>query len=244
MESLNAHTPPDLTSTQQQSFTDWISANSGWFTFAIAILLGVVLLVWILKNNQPTKKLQRDALEKMRKSLIASCRYTRGPARRLVLTGGARQPLAVLGRYKGHYLSVECVWFAYKPRLFSKTRLLCVNPVDVASYDSPEIHIRGVGVHQARDITFATPDTHNPSAREDWRAVTGRAIDSPEDFAEAVKTYYATCVDNALSFYDSLNAAEDRSFLRQEVTRSQDELTETLTVPAQPLPKENTAVEE
>lgn len=116
--------------------------------------------------------------------------------------------------------------------------------MDVASYDSPEIHIRGVGIHQARDITFATPDTHNPSAREDWRSVTGRTIDSPEDFAEAVKTYCASCVDNALSFYDSLNAAEDRSFLRQEVTRSQDELTETLTVPAQPLPKENTNVEE
>jgi hypothetical protein len=208
----------------------WLDANKWWLLLGLAVLAGILILVWLLRVEGKTKKLQRDALDKLRKSLIASCKATRGPARTIWITGSPRDPADKIGRYVGHHRSVEAVWLSYRTWVFGRPRLLAANPADLNALDVPEIHVRAIGVSITREIGFAVPDVHNPTQRADWQRATNTPLRSPDDFAEAWKAYFTRAIDNALSFYDSLNASEDRSFLRQEVTRSEDELTDTATV--------------
>lgn len=234
LDRLDAHQPPDLTgagSDGNGGVLGWLDANKTWLLVAFAILGAVLVISWILRQNTSTKKLQRDALERLRLSLIESCKATQGPAKTVWTTGSPRDPPAKLGRYAGHYRSVETVWIAYRAWLFGKRRLVCVNPVDLNGLDAPELTIRAIGVNITRGIGTAVPDTHNPTQRADWADRLNIDLASADAFAEAWKTYYARAIDNAIAFYDALNAAEDRSFLRQEITRSQDELTETLVAP-------------
>lgn len=239
-ESLDAHQPPDLNQAAPspgQGLLDWLDENKAWILLGAGLLLVVLVIHWLLNQNVRSKRLQRDALEKLRKSLLESSRATRGPAKSIWLTGSPRDPPARLGRYAGHHRSVEAVWLAYKPWIFASRRILCVNPVDLNGLDAPEIHVRAIGVNVTRGLAYAVPDVHNDAQREAWSKTARRTIGGPEAFAEAWKAYYAAAVDNALAFYDAMNAMEDRSFLRQEVTRSRDEYTETLVAPAKPMEK-------
>lgn len=233
--SINAAQPAAST-TSSGGITGFLDQNKWWILLALALAGAALILYWLLRNTQRTKRLQRDALERLRKSLLESCRATRGPAKTVWLTGTPRDPPQRLGKYVGHHHGLECVWLAYRPGLFARSRLVCVNPVDLNGLDVPEIHVRAKGLQVTRELTFAVPDTHDANVKRDWEGVAKRALETSEDANEAVKAYWARAVDNAIAFYDSLNAAEDRSFLRQEVTRSQDELTETITAPAQPAP--------
>lgn len=233
---FDAHDAPNLAPTDGDSggLGAWLEENKWWLLFTLAIGAAAFLVWSIFRQDTRTKRLQRDALEKLRKGLIQSCRATRGPARRVVLTGSPRDPPARLGRYLGHHRSMEATWICYRTWLFGRARLLCVNPVDVSSLDVPTIHVRAIGVCIGRDLGFATPDVHDRAQLADWQHAVRVLLAAPDDFAEAVKDYYARSVDNAIAFFDAMSAAEDRSFLRQEVTRSPDELTETIVVPVPP----------
>ncbi len=224
---------PQAPTASSTGLTGWLQDNKWWLIASLILAAIALVLYLILSSTSRTKRLQRDALEKLRKSLVQSARATRGPAKTIWLTGSVRDPPIKIGRYLGHHHGLEAVWLAYRTWLLGKTRLLCASPVDVNGLDAIEINVRGIGINITRDIAFNMPDTHNADQRADWQRVTTRELSTGEAFTEAAKAYYARAVDNALAFYDSLNAAEDRSFLRQEVTRSQDELTETLTVPTQ-----------
>lgn len=139
-----------------------------------------------------------------------------------------------MGRYVGHHRSVEAVWIAYRTWILGRARIIALNPADIDGFDASEILIRGVGVNHTRSFGFAVPDVKNAQQRDEWGRGSGREIKDAEAFAEEWKAFYARAVDNALAFYDAMNAAEDRSFLRQEVTRSQDERTDTILGPAPP----------
>ncbi|MFA5862760.1 MAG: hypothetical protein WDA16_13800 [Candidatus Thermoplasmatota archaeon] len=239
-DRLDAHTPPDIPGqgTPDGGFLSWLDENKWWLLFAT--ILGAVLLIasWLLNQDARHKKLQRDGLEKLRMGLVASCKATRGPAKSVWLTGSPRDPPSRVGRYRGHHRSVEAVWIAYATWLFGKTQLVAVNPVDLNGLDAPEIHVRAIAINQTRGFGFAVPDTHNATQRAEWAHSSPAPLATPVESAEAWKAYYARAVDNALAFYDAMNAAEDRSFLRQEVTRTPDELTETILAPApQPAPE-------
>lgn len=233
LDRLDAHQAPDLTQAAPSSdggVMGWLDHNKTWLLLAFALLGAVLVVSWILRQNTSTKKLQRDALERLRQSLLESCKATRGPAKTVWTTGSPRDPPAKLGRYAGHYRSVEAVWVSYRTWLFGQRRLVCVNPVDLNGLDAPEVTLRAIAVNITRGLGTAVPDTHNSVQRQDWEERLRIRLATPEAFAEAWKAYYARAVDNAIAFYDAMNASEDRSFLRQEITRSQDELTETTTV--------------
>lgn len=240
LDRLDAHTPPDLADSvpgDGNGFLEWLDENKWWLLFGVTLLAAAFLAYYLLSGDSRHKKLQRDALEKLRKSLVESCKATRGPAKRVWLTGGPSDPPCRLGRYAGHHRSVETVWIAYRTWLLGQARVLAVNPADLASLDVPEIHIRAIAVNHTRSLGFAVPDVHNARQRADWARACRAELPDAEAFAEAWKHFYARAVDNALAFYDAMNAAEDRSFLRQEVTRSQDERTDTILAPApQPAP--------
>lgn len=238
LDRLDAHNPPDLTqaTSGDGGFLGWLEANQTLLLVCFGILGALLVIYWVLNQNTKTKRLQRDALEKLRKSLIESSKATRGPAKTVWLTGSPRDPPARLGRYAGHHRSVDAIWIAYRTWLFGSRRLICTNAADLNGLDAPEIHVRAIGVNVTRGLGYAVPDIHNAAQRDDWQSSVRTRLRSPEGFAEAWKAYYAHAVDNAISFYDAMNAAEDRSFLRQEVTRSPDELTETIIAPAKPAP--------
>lgn len=227
---------PTAGSSSSSSFFGFLDQNKWWILVGFALLGIGLILYYLLSNTTRSRRLQRDALEKLRKSLLESCRATRGPAKSVWLTGSPRDPTQRIGSYLGHHHGLECVWIAYRPGLFRKARVVCVNPVDLNGLDVPELHLRAKGLQVTRDLTFAVPDTHDPTERARWARTAGHELATSERANEAVKAYWSRAVDNAIAFYDALNAAEDRSFLRQEVTRSQNELTETITAPAQPTP--------
>jgi hypothetical protein len=239
-DKLDAHNAPDLMQGAgggTGGLVGWLQDNKTTLLVLFGIFGAVLVLAWILRQNVKTKRLQRDALEKLRKSLLESCKATIGPAKRVWITGSPRDPPARLGRYAGHHRSVDNVWIAYRTWLFGSRRLLCANAADANNLDVEEINVRAIGVNMTRSFGYAVPDVHNSDQRLDWQNSTRLRLSTPDAFAEAWKAYYAHAVDNAIAFYDAMNAAEDRSFLRQEVTRSPDELTETLIAPATPTPK-------
>lgn len=235
IDRLDAHQAPDVASQLPGSgggLLDWLDGHKWWLLFLTTLAAAALLVYWLLNQDARQKRLQRDALEKLRRSLVESCKATRGPAKTVWLTGSHRDPPSRIGRYRGHHRSVEAVWIAYATWLLGKTQLLAVNPVDLNGLDTPEIHIRAIAINQTRGFGFAVPDTHNTPQREAWARSTRTKIIAPGPFGEAWKAYYTRAIDNALAFYDAMNAAEDRSFLRQEVTRTPDELTDTITAPA------------
>lgn len=239
LDRLDAHNPPDLLQGSQTDggFLGWLQENKTLFLVSFGLFGVVLILYWIVNQNQKTKRLQRDALEKLRKSLLESCKATRSGAAKHVWTSGSDgDPPTRLGRYAGHHRSVDAVWIAYRPWLFATRSLLCVNPVDVNGVDVPDVQISAIGVNITRGFGYAVPNVMNPKRRAKWQASLHRDLPTPEAFSQAWKAYYAHAVDNAIAFYDAMNAAEDRSFLRQEVTRSPDELTETLIAPTKPTP--------
>lgn len=235
MTTLDAPQLDPPISSSSPGIPGWLDHNKWWILAGLMLLAGALLLYW-LRDSTSSKRLQRDALEKLRKSLLESCRATRGPAKTIWLAGSPRDPLDRLGRYVGHHHGLECVWLAYRPSLFSKARIVCVNPVDLSALDEPEVYVRAIGLQVTRELTFAIPDVHDSVQRGDWQQVAHRPLLGSQDFIEEAKAFYSRAVDNALAVYDSFNAAEDRSFLRQEVTRSQDERTETISVPTQSTP--------
>lgn len=234
MTTLDAPQLQQSPSTGTSGLTGWLGDNKWWLLTSLA-LAGVALILYLLlKSTSSSRRLQRDALVKLRKNLIESCKATRGPAKTIWLTGSPRDPPTKIGRYVGHHRAAEATWLAYRTWFFGKTHLLCTNPVDLSSLDAPELHVRGIAIRFSRDLAFATPDVHDARQREDWQRITKNQLASSEAFDEETKAYYARAVDNAIAFYDSLNAAEDRSFLRQEVTRGESERTETISIPTQP----------
>lgn len=239
LDRLDAHNPPDLTqaASGDGGFLGWLEENKTLLLVCFGIMGALLVAYWVLNQSSNTKRLQRDALEKLRKSLIESSKATRGPAKSLWLTGSPRDPPARLGRYVGHHRSVDAVWISYRTWLFGSRRLLCTNAADLNGLDVSEIHVRAIGVNVTRGLGYAVPDIHNAMQRADWQASVRKRLATPEAFSEAWKSYYAHAIDNAIAFYDAMNATEDRSFLRQEVTRSQDELTDTLVAPAAPAPQ-------
>lgn len=230
--------PPNLmdgTTGTIDRMTDWLGENAWWIGLAAALLFVVYLLYRVLQQTARVKRLQRDALERLRASLLEAASATRGPAKTIWLTGSPRHPPVHLGRYAGHHHSVDALWIAYRPGLFRKRRLVALNPVDLAtSLDVPELQLRGIGVHMARDLGYLVPDIHDADVRAAWTTSARDGSGSPEGMAEAVKAYYARATDNAGAFADALTAIEDRAFLRQEVTRSKREYTETETIAAPP----------
>jgi len=239
LDRLDAHAPPDLTQAAKGDggFLGWLQENKALLIACFGILGVILVISWLVGQGAKTKRLQRDALEKLRKSLLESCKATRGRAKRVWISGSPRDPVALLGRYAGHHRSVDVMWIAYRTWLFGLRRLLCTNPVDVIGLESTEIQIRAVGVNVTRGLGYAVPDVSDADQQADWRESARRPLRTQSEFSAAWKTYYAHAVDNAIAFYDAMNASEDRSFLRQEVTRSADELTETLVAPAQPTPQ-------
>lgn len=236
LDRLDAHNAPGVTQAAPNGggLVGWLQENKTTLLILFGVLGVVLVLLWILRQNPKTKRLQRDALEKLRKSLLDSAKATRGPAKSLWLTGSPRDPPARLGRYAGHHRSVDATWLAYRSWLFAPRRLICVNPCDLNGLDVPEIHVRAIGVNITRSLGYVVPDVHNAVQRAHWQRSIRAPLSTPEAFSHAWKAYYAHAVDNAIAFYDAMNATEDRSFLRQEVTRSQDELTETLIAPTKP----------
>jgi hypothetical protein len=205
----------------------WLSENAWWM---ITLVVGTLLFVFIwklLQANQGRKKLQRDALEKLRRGLIKSAKRNKGPAKTIWLSGGPGHPPVKMGRYLGHLSTVELTWLCYRPHLFAHSEIFAVNPVDLGSLDVPEIQVRALSVQLVRELGFASPDVHDRTQRNEWARAQGEHYATPQEFAEAWKDYFSRAVDNAVAYYDSLNAIEDRSFLRQEVTRSPEEITET-----------------
>lgn len=238
LDRLDAHNPPDLTQAASDGgILGWLEENTTLLLVCFGIMGALLVAYWVLNQSTNTKRLQRDALEKLRKSLIESSKATRGPAKTVWLTGSPRDPPARLGRYVGHHRSVDAVWIAYRTWLFGSRRLLCTNATDLNGLDVSEIHVRAIGLSVTRGLGYAVPDVHNAAQRADWQSSVGTRIATPEAFSGAWKSYYAHAVDNAIAFYDAMNAAEDRSFLRQEVTRSQDEITDTLVAPAPSAPQ-------
>lgn len=211
LDRLDAHNPPDLAqaASDDGGVLGWLEANKTLLLVCFGILGALLVAYWVLNQNTKTKRLQRDALEKLRKSLIESSKATRGPAKSVWLTGSPRDPPARLGRYAGHHRSVDAVWIAYRTWLFGARRLLCTNAADLNGLDAPEIHVRAIGVNVTRGLGYAVPDIHNNAQREDWQPSVRTRLRSPEAFAEAWKAYYAHAVDNAISFYDAMNAAEE-----------------------------------
>lgn len=240
LDRLDAHTPPDLIGSKEKGsgFVGWLEENKTLLLVCFGVLGALLVLVWLLGQNQNSKRLQRDALEKLRKSLIESCKATRGPAKRVLVAGSPRDPVSILGRYAGHHRSVDAMWIAYRPWLFGQRRLICTNPVDVVGLDADELQLRAVSVNVTRGLGYAVPDVSDDEQRRDWQSSTHLPIRNAEEFSAAWKAYYAHAIDNAIAFYDALNAVEDRSFLRQEVTRSREELTETIAT-ASPQPASN-----
>ncbi|MEA3200097.1 MAG: hypothetical protein QOE90_1525 [Thermoplasmata archaeon] len=213
--------------------TAWMSDH--WIWIALLVIGFVLLLIFLsIRHADAKKRLQRDALERLRKNVIHACRTNRARGIRTVwTTGSPSQPPVRLGKYKGHTRHLEAVWITYKPGLFQRVEALWANPVDVpTAYDGPELHVRALGVWHARDFSYAIPDAHDARERREWAKTTTAAVGSAQEFVEAVKRYYARAIDNAVAFFDALNAVEDRSYLRQEVTRGENEQTETLSVPA------------
>lgn len=240
LDRLDAHAPPDLTQAAENNggLLGWLQENKTLLIACFGILGLILVISWLVGQNAKTKRLQRDALEKLRKSLLESCKATRsGVAKRVWITGGREDPATRIGRYAGHHKSVDAVWIAYRPWLFASRRLLCVNPNDINGLDVSDIQVTACGVTVARGLGYAVPDVLNSKRRAIWQTGIRAALPTPEAFSLAWKAYYAHAVDNAIAFYDAMNATEDRSFLRQEVTRSPDELTETLVAPAQPTPQ-------
>lgn len=239
LDRLDAHSPPDLTQAADNNggFLGWLEDNKTLLIACFGILGLILVISWLVGQSAKTKRLQRDALEKLRKSLLESCKATRGRAKRVWISGSPRDPVALLGRYAGHHRSVDVMWIAYRTWLFGSRRILCTNPVDVLGFESSEIQIRAVGVNVTRGLGYAVPDVSDADQLADWRESARRPLQTQSEFSAAWKAYYAHAVDNAIAFYDAMNATEDRSFLRQEVTRSADELTETLVAPAQPPPQ-------
>lgn len=236
LDRLDAHQAPDLVGNAPGApggdFLSWLDENKWWMLFLATLAAAALLVYWFLSQDSRQKRLQRDALEKLRRSLIESCKATRGPAKSVWLAGGPSDPPVRLGRYAGHHRSVETVWIAYRTWLLGRARLVAVNPVDISGLDAPELVVRAIALNHTRSLGFAVPDVHDAIQRAEWTRVARRELPDAEAFAEAWKAYYARAVDNALAFFDAMNAAEDRSFLRQEVTRSQDERTETMLAPA------------
>lgn len=238
LDRLDAHQPPNLVQPEKDKsgILGWLEENKTLLLVCFGVLGTILVLAWILGQNTKTKKLQRDAIEKLRKSLLESSKATRGPAKRVWITGSTRDEPSLLGRYAGHHRSVDATWIAYRTWLFGQRRLLCVNSVDVIGLATPDLHVRAIGVNVTRGLGYAVPDVTDEDVRREWQRSVRRRLDSPETFSVAWKAFYAKAVDNAIAFYDALNASEDRSFLRQEVTRSPDELTETIIAPAKPAP--------
>lgn len=241
-DRLDAHQPPDIGGNVPGApggdFLSWLYDNNWWILFLVTLTAAALLVHSLLNRDARQKRLQRDALEKLRRSLVDSCAATRGPAKAVWLSGGPSDPPVRLGRYAGHHRSVETVWIAYRTWFLGRARLVAANPVDVSGLDAPELVVRAISLNHTRNLGFAVPDVHNARQRADWTRVARRDLADAEAFAEEWKAYYSRAVDNALAFYDAMNAAEDRSFLRQEVTRSQDERTETMLAPA-PAPRPN-----
>jgi hypothetical protein len=211
---------------------DWFAGNAWWLILA-AIGVVVLVLLFVLLKDRGSKRLQRDALLRLQQSLIKSARRSRGPARSVVVSGAPGDPPCRLGRYLGHLHGMDAVWIAYRPRglLNWKPEVFAANPVDLGPLDVPEIQVRGLSVRLVRELGFVEPDVHDISTRTDWAKAQKEHYAGATEFAEAVKDYYSRAVDNLVAFWDALNAVEDRSFLRQEVTRSETEVTETITVP-------------
>jgi hypothetical protein len=209
----------------------WLGHNA-WWLVGTAVLAVLLIFVWkLLESNTGRRRLQRDALEKLRKSLVLSARRNRGPAKTVWLSGGPAHPPVKVGRYRGHLATVEVVWICYKPHLFATPEVFAVNPVDLGSLDVPELQVRAIAVQVTRELGFAVPDVHDRVQRREWALALADHYVTPQSFAEAWKDYYSRAVDNAIAYFDALNAVEDRSFLRQEVTRSAKEVTETEVIP-------------
>lgn len=231
MTTLDAPQLQQSAGTGTSGLTGWLGDNK-WSLLACLAIAAIALVFYLIfKSASGSKRLQRDALEKLRMSLVESSRATRGPAKTVWLSGGPRDPPTRIGRYAGHHRALDATWIAYRTWLLGKTRILCVNPVDLDDLDASEVIVRGIALQQSRGISFALPDPNDPEQRAEWQAVTKRKLETNKELAEAAKEFFARAVDNAIAFYDSLNAAEDRSFIRQEVTRSEHERTETITVP-------------
>ena len=244
LDRLDAHTPPDLSqaASDDGGMLGWLEDNKGLLLACFGILGALLVLYWIVSQGGKTKRLQRDALEKLRKSILESCKATRGRPKRVWIMGSPRDPPTLLGRYAGHHSSVDVTWIAYRTWLLGGRRMLCTNSVDIVSLQSAELQVRAIGVNVTRGIGYAVPDVSDEEQRLDWQQATrGRPIRTAEEFSAAWKAYYAHAVDNAIAFYDAMNATEDRSFLRQEVTRSPDELTDTLIAPTKPTPQQQEA---
>lgn len=211
----------------------WLSDNWWWLALSVAILVVLIIIFRSLGKGAKKTRLQRDALERYRNSLLHACRATRSSSAKSVwISGGTRDPAMRLGRYKGHHRGPEAIWVRYSPGLLRRDELLLFNPADLASaLDTREVHVKAISVSVVRDFCVAVPDPHDARERDAWAKATGRKARSAEEFVEAWKTYYQHVVDNGVSLIDASNAIEDRSYLRQEVTRSRDELTETIAVP-------------
>lgn len=205
---------------------DWLKTNAWWIIAGIVIVIATIIIIKLL-GVTGKKRLQRDALEKLRKALLKSAKRSRGPAKTVWLTGAPGDPPVKIGRYAGHFRGVDGCWIAYKPGLFAKAEVFVVNPVDLGPLDVREVHVRGLSLRLSRELGFVEIDPHDRVARSEWARSMGDHYASAQDYAEAAKDYYSRAVDNLIAFYDSLNAVEDRSFLRQEVTRSVEEVTET-----------------
>lgn len=213
----------------------WLSDHWVWIALIVVAII-ILFIVLGMRRVDAKRKLQRDAIERLRKNVILACKTNRAKGiKKVWTTGSPTQPPLCLGRYRGHTPHLDATWIAYKPGLFSRLEVCWVMPADITSaYDGRELSLRGLGVWHARDFAYLIPDAHDERERREWAKVLRIASLTPEDFVEAVKRFYARALDNAVAFHDAINAIEDRAYLRQEVTRGENERTETLSVPAQP----------
>ena len=88
LDRLDAHAPPDLgqVASDQGGIAGWLEDNKTLLLVCFGVLGAILVLAWLLGQTTKTKRLQRDALEKLRKSLLESCQATRGPAKSVWIT--------------------------------------------------------------------------------------------------------------------------------------------------------------
>ena len=215
----------------------WASAN--WTSIALVVLVVAVLVFLLLYLGQklPSKGLKRDGLEVFRRDMHKSAREAGLRGRKLWLTGSEHYPPVRLGRITGMCRDVEAQWYEYRRGLLSKPRLFVCNPDDVVtSHEGREVHVRALSVRHHRGVFAAVPDVHDPRVRATWSMTVGRELQEPGDLAEAWKEYVTTAIDNVVGLDESLLAAQDRHYLRQRVTYSDDEHPSETVVPQAPPP--------
>lgn len=225
----------DALSDQWTTFTTWLGQNWVFILLVVVAVAALVFLLLWLGQKLPTKGLRRDGLEVFRRDMLRSNTALDVRGKSLWLTGNELLPAQRLGRLKGYCRDVEGMWYAYKRGLFGKVQLLLCNADDIAtSHEGREVHVRAVSVRYHRGVYCAVPDVHDPRERAIWTVTVGRELGEPGDLAEAWKEYITTAIDNVVGLDESLLAAQDRHYLRQRVTYSDDEHPAETSVPQPP----------